>query len=146
MLELIALTFNDPVYQQKLVRTDFQSAIRLSNTPGNPTSFYRDGGNFMVGPYPPAGTVCYIAYYQDASGLSASTDHNWLTDACPDLLIYGALCYAADFYLDERSAGFESRFNQILSDVQLMAIQDELTGASISPAYSDDNPFGWGTY
>ena len=143
MLELIALTFNDNVNQKKLVRTDFESAIRLSNIPGIPSSFYRDGGAFLIGPYPNTGTRCYISYYQDASGLMVPTDHNWLTDACPDLLIYGALCYAADYFLDERSATFESRYNQILSDVQIMALQDELSGASISPAYSDNSTPYW---
>lgn len=137
MLELIAITFNDSVNQQKLVRTDFQTAIRLSNTPGNPTSFYRDGGSFRIGPYPATGTLCYISYYQDAGGLAAPSDHNWLTDACPDLLVYGALCYAADYFLDERSGTFEARFNQIAGDVQTMAQDDELSNASISPAYSD---------
>jgi hypothetical protein len=137
LLEVIAIAFNDSVNQQKLVRTDLQTAIRLSNIPGNPTSYYRQSGSFIVGPYPPAGSVCYVAYYQDASNLALPTDHNWMTDACPDLLIYGALCYAADYFLDERAQSFEARFNQILNDNQQMALADELSNASISPAYSE---------
>lgn len=137
MLELIAITFDDSINQDKLVRTDFKSAIRLSNVPGLPKVFYRDGGTFLVGPYPAAGTNVYVSYYADAGTLIAPTDHNWLTDAAPDLLIYGALCYAADFFLDERATKFEQRFSQIMEDLQQMALQDELEGASISPAYSD---------
>ena len=136
--------------QRKLTRVDHQTGIRLSNLPGNPTSYYRQGANFLIGPYPGTGSVAYITYYQDASGLSAGTDHNWLTDVAPDLLIYGALCYAADYFLDDRKQGFEDRFAQILGSLQDMADRDELINASISPAYSDDpqpyNNYGGWTY
>ena len=142
LLELIAITFNDQVNRRKLTKVDFQSGLRLSAVPGNPTSFYRDGGNFLVGPFPAAGSVCYISYYQDASGLSAPTDHNWITDATPDCLIYGALSYAADFFIDDRKQAFEQRFLGIVDELTNMAKDDELLNASISPAYSDDNgPF-----
>lgn len=149
LLEIISITFNDNVNQVKLRKVDQQSAIRLSNVPGNPTSYYRDRGTFLIGPFPPGGSVCYITYYQDASSLSNPTDHNWLTDAAPDLLVYGALCYAADYFLDERKQGFEQRFAQIMGDLQLMADDDELLNAAISPAYSEggslyapDNNYG----
>lgn len=146
-LEMIAITFNDAVNQQKLVRTDYQTAIRLSNTPGIPKVYYRAAGNFMIGPYPAqAGTICYISYYQDALSLVAPTDHNWLTDAAPDLLIYGALSYASDYFLDERAQKFEDRFNTIMTALQLQALDDELLNASISPAYQDANPFIPSTY
>lgn len=137
-LEMIAITFNDNVNQKKLVRTDFQTAIRLGQTPGVPTSYYRSGGNFLIGPYPPlAGTTCYISYYQDASSLNNPTDHNWLTDAAPDLLVYGALCYASDYFLDERADKFEGRFSSIMSSLQLQALDDELENASITPLTTD---------
>lgn len=139
-LEMIAITFNDNVNQKKLSKTDFQTAIRLGNIPGIPAKYYRSGGSFLIGPYPSlVGTVCYISYYQDATSLVNPTDHNWLTDAAPDLLIYGALCMASDFYLDERADKFEARFSSIMSSLQLQAFDDELENASISPAYSDNN-------
>lgn len=148
LLEVIDLTFNDQLRQRKLTRVDHQSAIRLSNLPGNPTSYYRVGGNFLVGPNPPAGTVITIWYYQDAANLSADGDHNWLTDAAPDCLIYCALSYAADFFLDDRKDSFEQRFASIQSELQSMAQQDELMNASISPAYADQggpwhSPTNW---
>lgn len=143
-LEMIALTFNDQINQKKLARVDFQTAMRLGSIPGIPSSYYRSGGNFLIGPFPPlTGTLCYLSYYQDAGTLSLGTDHNWITDSAPDLLIYGALSYASDFFLDERAAKFEERFNSILSSLQLQAFDDELENASISPAYSDHNETNW---
>ena len=143
LLEIISIAFNDDVNQQKLVRVDQQTAMRLSNIPGIPTSYYRQRGNFAIGPCPPAGTYCYVTYYQDASGLVNPTDHNWITDASPDLLIYAALGYAADYYLDDRKQSFEQRYSQILSDLQGMADDDELLNASIGSAYSDYSPIGY---
>lgn len=135
LLELIDITFNDSIHQRKLVRTDHQTAIRLSNYPGLPTSFYRQVDTFLIGPTPPAGTNALITYYQDASALVADSDHNWLTDATPDLLIYASLSFAADNFLDERADRFEARYQQILDSLNNMASQDELENASISPAY-----------
>jgi hypothetical protein len=136
LLELISIHFNDSVNQRKLTKVDLQTAVRLNNIPGIPTSFYRLTGNFLIGPVPVSGTTAYLTYYADASGLSADTDHNWITDAAPDLLIYGALSYAADYFLDDRLERFEGRFTSIVQDLQNMAAQDELENASISPAYS----------
>lgn len=138
LLELIDITFNSSDLQRKLTRVDHQTAIRLNNIPGQPTSFYRSGSQYLIGPAPPAGCIAYISYYADASGLAADTDHNWLTDACPDLLIYGALSYAADTFLDERGDKWEARFQGIYSELDLMAKNEELIGASISPAYSSN--------
>ena len=40
----------------------------------------------------------------------ANTDENDLAAVAPDLIIYGALGYAADYYLDERRDIFEAKF------------------------------------
>lgn len=136
LLEVIAIFFNDSVNQLKLTRVDLTSAIRASQAPGVPQVYHRSGASFLIGPYPPSGTKAYINYYADASTLNADTNHNWLTDAAPDLLIYGALCYAADYFLDERKMAFEQRFGQIIDDLQQQAHQDELENASLLPAYN----------
>ena len=39
-----------------------------------------------------------------------NSDTNALTVTAPDLLIYAALTYAADYYLDERAGIFEQKF------------------------------------
>lgn len=134
-LEMISINTNDTVNQTKLIRTDLQTAIRESQYPGIPRFYCRQGPNFIIAPKPSAGVILYLNYYQDAQGLMNPTDTNWITIACPDLLIYAALSYAADFYLDERAGQFEQRYQQIMTQLQNMANQDELENASITPAY-----------
>ena len=75
----------------------------------------------------------------NAGTLSADTDTNWITQVAPTLLVYAALSYAADYFLDDRKQMFEASYVQIAEQMQLMALQDELQNASISPAY-DSTP------
>jgi len=134
LLETIALFTDDTTNQDKLEKLDLQTVIRRSNVPGIPYCYCRIGAQWLIGHKPPAGTNIYISYYQDASALSAPTDRNWLTDAAPDLFIYGALVRAADFFLDERKDQFEQAFTQALSDLQDQADRDELENASVGMA------------
>lgn len=143
LLELISLATNDSVNQQTLVRKNLQTVIRAANIPGIPSIFCRANGVYMIGNCPVAGTTIYCSYYQDASGLAASTDFNWMTDACPDLLIYGALVRAGDFFLDDRKDEWEATFTQIITDLTLMAQQDDLVGASVNPAFDTGNDDGY---
>lgn len=138
LLQIISILYSTAYTQNKLVRVDLQSALRSAQQPGDPTVYTRDVSNFVVGPCPPAGTPLSITYYADASNLSADTDHNWLTDGAPDLLIYAALSRAADYFLDERKKLFEETYKQIGEAWQQMALQDELENASISPQWSCD--------
>lgn len=139
MLEVIAVYTDDLTNTQKLTRCDLQTILTWSKLPGSPRYYYREGGFFTIGPYPPAGTSIYINYYVNASDLSADTDTNWITEIAPTLLIYAALSYAADYFLDDRKQMFEASYVQIAEQMQLMALQDEVQNASISPAY-DSTP------
>lgn len=135
LLELISLTVIGDA-PAKLSLSTFDSVAKLSQTAGIPSRFYRVGGNYMLGPAPLSGQVIYIHYYTDASSLSADTDANWMTLLAPDLLIYGALSYAADYFLDQRRNGFEDRFVGIMNDLQSMANQELLTaGARFDEGY-----------
>jgi hypothetical protein len=136
LLELISLTHVTAYRADKLVKVDIERGLRASMQVGDPTVFYRDAGNFVIGPCPAAGEKIHVNYYIDASDLVADIDRNWLTDATPDLLIYAALTYAGDFFLDERLQRFENRYVQIAQSLQAMGNQDDLVNSSISPQWS----------
>ena len=143
-LEGIALYTDDTINQEKFSKLDLQRVIRESNIPGVPFCYCRVGPKWLIGHVPPAGTNIYCSYYQDASALSADSDHNWLTDLAPDLFIYGALVRAADFFLDERKDMFEQTFQQCLADLQDMADRDELENASVGMACATGQvDYGW---
>jgi hypothetical protein len=134
-LEAIALFISDNTNNRRMTRCDLNTIMQKRMLYGLPTHFHRIRGNFIIGPVPPTGQTIYLSYYQDASGLSADTDHNWLTDASPDLLIYAMLSYAANYYADDRKQVWEQTYLQIANDLQDMAVQDELAGAAIGPAF-----------
>lgn len=145
LLEVIAIYTNDQTNRHKLVRTDLQKIIDYSNIPGSPRFYFREGDKFRIGPYPPSGTTVWIDYYGDASELSADTDTNWLTETSPALLIYAALSYACDYFLDDRKQLFEASYIQVAEQLTFMAQQDEVQNASVSPAY-DSMPTYVGPY
>lgn len=148
LLEVISIHTNSQVNHKKLRRVDLQTILDFAQVPGQPQYYYRETGTFTVGPYPPSGTIIWLNYYADVSQLSADTDTNWLTEVAPALLIYAALAYSADYYLDDRKAMFETSYQQIADQLVSMAQQDELGNASISQAY-DSSPnyvgpyYGW---
>jgi len=148
LLEVISIHTNDQVNHNKLVRCDLQTILDYAKIPGVPKFYYREGASFSIGPYPASGTAIYINYFADASSLSADTDTNWITEVAPTLLIYAALSYSCDYFLDDRKQLFEASYQQIADQLQQMALQDELENASISPAY-DSSPnyigpfYGW---
>ena len=148
LLEMISVHTNDSSRHNKLVKTDLGTILQYSKVTGSPTYYYREGPTISIGPYPPEGTAVYLHYYVNATTLSADTDTNWITEIAPTLLIYAALSYSADYYLDDRKQMFEASYIQIAEQLQQMALQDEVQNASVSPAY-DSNPnyvgpfYGW---
>lgn len=102
-------------------------------TSSEPKIFTREGGKFLIGPYPTSGTVLRLVYYGDLTGLSATTDTNIITIIAPTLLIYSGLSYAADFFPnDKRAQRWEERYTQIKNELEGQDDDDELTEASVS--------------
>lgn len=145
LLEFISVHTNDSVNRHKLVRCDLQTILDYAVIPGQPRFYHREAGVIHIGPYPPANTTVWVHYYADATGLAADSDSNWLTEIAPALLVYGALSYACDYFLDDRKSLFEQSYQQIADQLMIQATQDELENASISPAY-DTTPNYVGPY
>jgi len=147
-LEMISIYTNTTTSHKRLTRVDAQTILDYSKQSGIPLFYSRIGGNFVVGPVPPDETSIFIYYYADASELVADSDTNWVTEVAPTLLIYAALSFASDYFLDDRKQMFEASYMQIAEQLQNMALQDELGNASVSSAY-DTAPnyvgpfFGW---
>lgn len=144
-LEMISIYTNNASQHQRLVRTDAQTVLSATKVSGTPVYYSRIGGIFNIGPVPASGTEVFIHYYADSSELVADTDTNWITEVAPTLLVYAALSYAADYFLDDRKQMFEASYIQIAEQLQNMALQDELENASISSAY-DSSPSYVGPY
>lgn len=90
--------------------------------------FTRQGGTWIFGPLPLPGDVVRIDYYSEFAPASVPADDTILLDIANDLVLFGALSYAAQHWNDKRADSFEARFVQILSDIQNQADDDELSG------------------
>lgn len=134
-LEVISVHTNDDQNgRNKLTRTDLGTILNYSNISGQPKFYHREGGYIYIGPYPPEGTSIFVNYFSDSTSLVADDDLNWLTEVSPVLLIYGALSFAADYFLDDRKILFEETYKTVRDSLSDMAKQDEVANASIRPA------------
>lgn len=116
---------------------DVNSFIPLELGVGAPQYYTRIQGGLQLKPIPPVGTVLTLVYYGEIPDLVADTDSNFLSIIAPDLLVYGGLTYAADFFVDDRRAMFEERFAAIYNEVeeQSRLTEMEQTTLAIQPAY-----------
>lgn len=93
---------------------------------GNPQIYSRRGSKWVIGPAPSSGDVVDVTYYAELPALVNGTDENVISIIAWDLIVYAALSYAAEYYVDKRQADFESRYQQILTDLQEQADADAL--------------------
>ena len=134
-IEIISL-YKD---EYELERVSMRKYREVANTAveGKPRIFVRQAEKLLLHPQPTSGTLT-LYYHGEFPALSADSDSNVLTDAAPDIVIYSALTFASDFYLDARAEQFEAKFTQFLNELQEQANDQELQGGtqSVLPAYS----------
>ena len=137
-LRLIAVTATPPGMGEKEVKQADLSTVlrdRWGGAVGRPVSFVRRGGLWHFGPIPPVGTVFRVDYYDEFPKLAKATDSGYLTMGANDLIIYGALSFAGDWFIDKRAPAWEQRFEAIVNEIQNQADQDALVNAVVSAAY-----------
>jgi hypothetical protein len=152
MLELINIiptTTNGGVNttdMKRIEKCDISTALVLAINTGVPQKYARQGGMWILGQRPVLNDTIRMDYYAELAALVNPTDTNVITIIAPDLLVYGALGYAGDFYKDVRTPDWEARFTQIMMALQDMANEDEENGAyAVQPAfnYPDELTDGW---
>ncbi len=133
-LELISLYYKD----RELVRLPNSQFRPYADNPvkGKPDHFTRQQETLFIHPQPSDGDIT-LYYYGDFDPLSSDTDSNALTVSAPEVVIYAALTFSADYYLDERASLFEQKFQTFLAEIQSQANDQELNGSTqvIAPAY-----------
>jgi hypothetical protein len=118
-----------------------------------PMIYSRQGGVWILGPAPAIGDTILLGYYAELTPLVNPTDTNILATVAWDLIVYGALVLACEYYNDKRKGatvdpntgkvidGFEGRYNQIFQTLQDMGADDVLDEGVMEPcyAYPDDD-------
>lgn len=135
-LEVISL-YADEYELTRIPMSKYRQIANNAQT-GKPKYFVREQEKLKLFPQPATGTVS-LYYYAEFPVMTADSDENKLAQVAPDLIIYAALTYASDFYLDERAELFEIKFNQFLTEIQEQSNDQELSGSgsnAIQPAYT----------
>lgn len=103
---------------------------------GKPKYFTRQAEKLLLYPQPSDGELV-LYYHGEYPVLSSDSDENVLSQSAPDLVIYGALSMAADYFLDNRAELFEGRFTQFITELQEQANDQELQGSTqvVQPSY-----------
>jgi hypothetical protein len=102
--------------------------ISDANENGTPRYFTRQGSKFKIYPIPTTGNIV-LNYYASLPAMASDTDENDLALIASDLIIYGALSFAADYFFDERGQLFDGRFTQIFDQIQTHADDAETSGS-----------------
>lgn len=124
-LEIIDLYYDNTSLSRVPMRTILE--MRKNNDVGGPQFFAREQGALVLYPRPETGTL-YLNYYGQFNDLVTDTDSNDLTNVASDAVTYGALAYASDYFIDERSALFEQKLSMFLSELQQQANDAETAG------------------
>lgn len=134
-LEIISLYYEGSELQR--IPLSKYRAVAVSPIQGSPTTFIRQQQDLFLHPEPSTGDLV-LYYYAEYPPMVLATDENALATVAPDLIIYAALTYAADYYLDERAPLFEQKYGMFLSEIQEQANDQEMNGGiqSIQPTYT----------
>ncbi len=124
-IEIISVYYD----QHELNRVPMSKFRQLNknNHIGSPTSFTRQQEKLLLHPQPATGSLV-LYYYGEFDAMSQDSDENTLASIGSDLIIYAALTYAADFYLDDRGQNFEAKYQAFLKEIQEQANDQELNG------------------
>lgn len=126
-LEIISLYFDDTEIS-RIPMSRFRP-LNKNTYAGTPHNFTRQQEKLFLYPQPSSGEVV-LYYYSEFTPFTLDTDENALSKIAPDLIIYSALTYASDYYLDERAAQFEQKFVGFLTELQEQANDQEVNGGT----------------
>jgi hypothetical protein len=131
-LEFIDVYFDNGVEERKLEKMPRASFMRVPRVGGSPRAYIRTGKGIEVRPAPVIGSQINLLYYAEVPDLVNDDDTNVFSDISPELVIYGALSYAGDYFVDDRKPVFEEVFLRTYSELEEQARSLEFSGADMS--------------
>lgn len=106
-----------PNYVLKYLSADEFALQYPSGQTGKPEQFAVVGGSFELGPIPDGVYSLELTYFQKIPPLSVNGT-NWLLTAYPDAYLYGSLCAAQPYLMnDARLAVFERLYKQAVDGI-----------------------------
>lgn len=118
---------------------DVSTFMRTPDAPGNTPKIYtRIQGSLLLKPTPPVGLKITMVYYGEIPDLVNDQDTNFLSEIAPDLLIYTALSFASDYYIDDRRDQFETVAQRAYQELMEQSYEVEMTqeGLVVSTSFN----------
>lgn len=114
---------------------------RINNIYDFPEFYCRQVNQWLVNAPIAAGAVAIVVYYAEETPLVNDSDETTLCKIAPDLIVYGALTYAAQYYIDDRKDAWEQMFQTFCAQVQSQSSEGDLqNGANaVGPAVEYDD-------
>ncbi len=108
---------------------------------GVPTYYCRRYDRWLVADPVPKGSTALIIYYGEEPPLVNDTDETTLAKIAPDLIVYGALTYAADYFSDPRGDQWEAKWQVFRDQLQSQSSEgDNYNGSNaVQAAYEFDD-------
>lgn len=119
MLEMVRLTLQtDPLVTLKYASADELTADFPTSTTGRPAVFAVIGGQVQLAPIPDSNYTLELTYQQRIPALSSSNTTNWLITSFPNAYLYGALCAAQPFIVnDARLTTFQALYREAVDGI-----------------------------
>lgn len=136
-LETVYLYTDDRILQRVPLRQFIELTGSVPES-GKPRYYTRIQNNFVVKPAPSAGTVINLIYHSDPAELTNNTDTNILSIVAPDLVVYGALLYACDYFNDQRKEEFGKTYAGIYQAVEDLNNSTDMatSDSAIQPSFN----------
>jgi hypothetical protein len=142
-LQSKALVWDDGTTESgEIDEVDIGTYYRRKNVNlSHPTIYTRLGQNLLVSAPIPTNTTAYLVYYGEETALVNDLDETSLSAIASDLIIYGALTYAADHFTDDRKDGWEAKWQFFREQIQTQATEGEIegVGAAVQPFVEYDD-------
>lgn len=106
-----------------------------------PIFYTREGQSLLVTSSIPASSTAKLIYYGEETPLLNDADETSLAAIASDLIVYGALTYAADYFTDDRKDGWETKWQFFREQIQSQATEGEIenTASAVQPfVFFDD--------
>lgn len=106
---------------------------------GEPRHYCRIRSSIFFRPYIPADAPLDVLYYGEFSAFTSDADQNELSAIAPDIIMYGALSYAGDFFDHEKTEAWDAKFVTLAEELNNQAQTVDLQGGpqTVQAAYGD---------
>jgi hypothetical protein len=130
LLEVRRLIINgSTVKPLEFASPDQLSRDHANGVSGKPSVFTVIGSNLQFGPTPDAAYTLELTYRQKIPALSDSSTTNWLLTAYPNAYLYGALCAAQPYLMNDARLGtFQALYQEAVAGINRI---DWYTGSTM---------------